>query len=328
LEREIRDFASERGKRLKAAQDKLKKGKSDLEGAKKTLKAKEQALQEAIAEAEAAGHESETLKVKAASVKALISSLESEVADLEAQAAAAKKEAAVATKELSEKRERMRECDVEIRGLEKERDRLMRGAAEIEGEIKKIETRAKHKAEERAKYMSHMSKLEEQYKWVLTEKEAFGRPSSDYDFKKNDPKKVHAQYEEAEKRLEELKGKVNHQCMAKLEKAESECKGLMEKWTIVENDKKSLKLVIEELDEKKKAALKATWLKVNGDFGAIFSTLLPGTKAKLEPSEGASFLEGLEMRVAFGDVWKESLTELSGGQRSLLALSLILALCR
>ena len=37
---------------------------------------------------------------------------------------------------------------------------------------------------------------------------------------------------------------------------------------------------------------------------------------------------GLDMRVAFGDVWKESLTELSGGQRSLLALSLILALCR
>jgi structural maintenance of chromosome 2 len=30
--------------------------------------------------------------------------------------------------------------------------------------------------------------------------------------------------------------------------------------------------------------------------------------------------------VAFGSVWKESLSELSGGQRSLLALSLILAL--
>ena len=30
--------------------------------------------------------------------------------------------------------------------------------------------------------------------------------------------------------------------------------------------------------------------------------------------------------MAFNDVWKESLTELSGGQRSLLALSLILAL--
>jgi hypothetical protein len=32
--------------------------------------------------------------------------------------------------------------------------------------------------------------------------------------------------------------------------------------------------------------------------------------------------------VAFGSVWKESLTELSGGQRSLLALSLVLALCK
>ena len=37
---------------------------------------------------------------------------------------------------------------------------------------------------------------------------------------------------------------------------------------------------------------------------------------------------GLEVSVAFGGVWKESLTELSGGQRSLLALSLVLALCR
>lgn len=47
---------------------------------------------------------------------------------------------------------------------------------------------------------------------------------------------------------------------------------------------------------------------------------------KLEPPEGCSFLDGLEVRVAFGGVWKQSLSELSGGQRSLLALSLILAL--
>jgi structural maintenance of chromosome 2 len=36
--------------------------------------------------------------------------------------------------------------------------------------------------------------------------------------------------------------------------------------------------------------------------------------------------EGLEVKVSFNGVWKESLTELSGGQRSLLALSLILSL--
>jgi len=48
--------------------------------------------------------------------------------------------------------------------------------------------------------------------------------------------------------------------------------------------------------------------------------------AKLDPPEGGTFLDGLEVRVAFGTVWKQSLSELSGGQRSLLALSLILAL--
>ncbi len=54
--------------------------------------------------------------------------------------------------------------------------------------------------------------------------------------------------------------------------------------------------------------------------------LLPGTFAKLEPTSDRSLMEGLEVKVAFNGVWKESLTELSGGQRSLLALSLILAL--
>jgi len=37
-------------------------------------------------------------------------------------------------------------------------------------------------------------------------------------------------------------------------------------------------------------------------------------------------MDGLEVKVAFGNVWKDSLTELSGGQKSLLALSLILSL--
>ena len=84
--------------------------------------------------------------------------------------------------------------------------------------------------------------------------------------------------------------------------------------------------VIRELDEKKKIELRAAWDKVNKDFGSIFSTLLPGTNAKLTPPEGKDVLDGLEVRVAFGGQWKDSLSELSGGQRSLVALSLILAL--
>lgn len=114
--------------------------------------------------------------------------------------------------------------------------------------------------------------------------------------------------------------------MGMIEKAESEYTELLRKRKVVENDKKKIQKVIEELDVKKKSELQRTWVKVNNDFGSIFSTLLPGAKAKVEPPEGMEAWEGLEVKVAFGDEWKESLSELSGGQRSLLALSLILSL--
>jgi len=42
--------------------------------------------------------------------------------------------------------------------------------------------------------------------------------------------------------------------------------------------------------------------------------------------ENETIFDGLEVKVAFGGVWKDGLSELSGGQRSLLAFSLILAL--
>uniref|UniRef100_A0A7S3CWR9 RecF/RecN/SMC N-terminal domain-containing protein n=1 Tax=Palpitomonas bilix TaxID=652834 RepID=A0A7S3CWR9_9EUKA len=116
--------------------------------------------------------------------------------------------------------------------------------------------------------------------------------------------------------------------MALFEKAEQEYQDLMKKKRTIEKDKVKIRKVIQELELKKNEKLKATWEKVTEDFNNIFSTVLPGTQAKLDPPEGKTVLEGLEVKVAFGDTWKESLSELSGGQRSLLALSLILALLR
>ena len=111
-----------------------------------------------------------------------------------------------------------------------------------------------------------------------------------------------------------------------IEKAEAEYSELRRKRRVIENDKTKIQSVIEELDIKKKTELERTWVKVNRDFGSIFSTLLPGASSKLEPPEGKHAWEGLEVKVGFGGVWKESLSELSGGQRSLIALSLILSL--
>ena len=59
------------------------------------------------------------------------------------------------------------------------------------------------------------------------------------------------------------------------------------------------------------------------DFGNIFSSLLPDASSKLSPPEGMTELDGLEIKVGFGGVWKESLTELSGGQRSDTSISYV-----
>ena len=89
------------------------------------------------------------------------------------------------------------------------------------------------------------------------------------------------------------------------DKAEQEYRDLREKKEIVLRDKAKIEQAIEELDEKKKEALSKTWQKVDKDFGSIFSTLLPGTQAKLVPQENRDFMDGLEVKVAFGDVWKQ-----------------------
>ncbi|KNC84459.1 hypothetical protein SARC_03323 [Sphaeroforma arctica JP610] len=119
---------------------------------------------------------------------------------------------------------------------------------------------------------------------------------------------------------------LTYQAMRMLDELANEHKDLLKKRDIVEIDKKKIIASIQDLDKKKDEQLKVTIGKVNKDFGSIFSVLLPGTSAKLAPPEGLSVLDGLEVKVAFGQTWKESLTELSGGQRSLIALSLILSL--
>lgn len=114
--------------------------------------------------------------------------------------------------------------------------------------------------------------------------------------------------------------------MNMLDRVEKEEQSLKKKLAIVLNDKTKIEETIVKLDVKKREALQNTWEKVNKDFGVIFGDLLPGNTAKLDVPEGQDITEGLEIRVNLGGVWKQSLTELSGGQRSLVALSLILSL--
>ena len=96
-------------------------------------------------------------------------------------------------------------------------------------------------------------------------------------------------------------------------------------------DKEKLEETITKLDAERNKDIKQTVTEVSKSLGEIYSVLLAGTGARLNPIYDAAqndAIVGLELKVAFGGVEKESLSELSGGQKSLLALSLILALLK
>ena len=80
-----------------------------------------------------------------------------------------------------------------------------------------------------------------------------------------------------------------------------------------------------DLDEKRIITLKKCFESVKANLSKIFNDLLPGATAHLNLINERDVTEGAELQVQFNKVKKE-LGELSGGQRSLLALSFILAL--
>lgn len=169
-----------------------------------------------------------------------------------------------------------------------------------------------------------VEKLQETHPWIASTKPLFNKPGTDFDFSTRGYDSARQELDTLQTEQKNTEKPVNKKAEAMFVQAEKDYIDLFDKRRIVEGDKEKIQKVIHELDEKKNEVLEGTWKSVTKDFGKIFSTLLPGTTAKLEPPEGVSFLEVLEVKVAFGNVWKQSLSELSGGQRSLLALSLVL----
>ncbi|KAK2651266.1 hypothetical protein Ddye_018755 [Dipteronia dyeriana] len=326
LEKTIREHDNNREGRLKDLEKKIKAVKVKMQSGSKDLKGHENERERLIMEQEAVIQEHASLENQLALLRTQIDALALEVEEQKAKVAFTRNNHDQAQSELNAIRLKMKECDSQISSILKEQQKIEHKVSEAKLERKKLENEVKRMEMDQRDCSMKVDKLIEKHAWIASEKQLFGRSGTDYDFVSCDPRKAVEELGKLQAEQAGLEKRVNKKVMTMFEKAEDEYNDLMSKKSIIENDKSKIKKVIEELDEKKKETLKVTWVKVNKDFGSIFSTLLPGTMAKLEPPEGCSFLDGLEVCVAFGSVWKQSLSELSGGQRSLLALSLILAL--
>ncbi|XP_077981159.1 structural maintenance of chromosomes protein 2-like [Glandiceps talaboti] len=326
LEEKIKDAKSVRERDLKAAETQLNKAKKTAEQSNKQMKEKQQEVDSLKLEVEELMKELANYEDQIKAVDEAIAGYEQQFQQLTETRAEIGQAVKEAQGEVTKQKEKLRDCDKEIEERVNELQTLKEQDNDTQLEMKEMDHKiSKHNKDSKdaARMVEHML---DKYEWIAVERQFFGQPNGAYDFKANDPKEAGRRLQKLQDTRDKLAKNVNQRAMNMLSKAEERYHELVKKKQIVENDKAKILATIAELDEKKSQALRKAWEQVNKDFGSIFSTLLPGTNAKLAPVEGMSILDGLEVKVAFGDVWKESLTELSGGQRSLVALSLILSL--
>uniref|UniRef100_A0A0N5CBR4 Structural maintenance of chromosomes protein n=1 Tax=Strongyloides papillosus TaxID=174720 RepID=A0A0N5CBR4_STREA len=177
------------------------------------------------------------------------------------------------------------------------------------------------------KLTNFINELEQKHPFILSSKEHFGVVGTNFDFSGTTYERLCSENEKAEKDLEESSKNVNKKCLQALASFEEKYNSLEARRATVKEDSEKLTRAIDELEKKKIETLQKACKKVNVDFNNIFTELLPGTEVRLVGVEG-DVLNGLEVKIAFNGKWKKSLSELSGGQRSLIALSLILAMLK
>ncbi|KAI7888401.1 P-loop containing nucleoside triphosphate hydrolase protein [Mucor mucedo] len=205
-------------------------------------------------------------------------------------------------------------------------ERKSKECVELNLRIQKIAHENERFQKERATSEQTVKEMEVQHEWIVDEKQNFGEAGTVYDFQNMNLGDIKKQLSQTSAKHESLRKKINVRVMNMIDNVEKKEVALKEMLSTIQKDKKKIEDTIVTLENYKMEALEKTFVKVDKDFSDIFGDLLDGNKCKLQAPEGKSISEGLEVKVCLGGVWKQSLTELSGGQRSLIALSLILSL--
>lgn len=333
--------AAREAKRLEKEMDEFDKNKdSKLDELKADLKRKKAEVAKRSGEIKARQGEVRTLELELEQTRGEITACEKTIAEGERAIGKVEKELAAMQQELetlqagverveaklSEERATLSGYDDELTALRSALKSKKQEIADGALAIKQLTHEREKLVTDVAGLEKSIAQLENQFEWIATEQRFFGQAGTVYDFGKHNMADVRKRCKKLEETQQGMRKKVNPKVLSMIEGVEKKESTLKTMLSTVLKDKGKIEDTITELDRYKRDALHNTWTKVNADFGSIFGELLPGNTAKLQPPEGQELTQGLEVKVRLGTVWKQSLTELSGGQRSLIALSLIMSL--
>jgi structural maintenance of chromosome 2 len=318
IEKDMKDFDNNKDAKLVELQASVDKLRASLEKMQASNKALQKELQTAQLDSEQVSGDLAAAREQLQEIDLALKAQQEEVEDLIKQQKKVKEAHDAAQAQLDEERTKLHVFDDELRALE-EAIRSKNARITEEGlEKQKLghEIDKFHKEQQSA--ASRVAEMEQEHEWIADARDQFGRTGTPYDFKGQNIAECKATHRNLLERSQGLRKKINPKVMNMIDSVEKKEVSLKHMMRTVIRDKRKIEETIVSLDDYKKKALQETWQKVNADFGQIFAELLPGSFAKLDPPEGKTISDGLEVKVCLGKVWKQSLTELSGGQRFVL----------
>ncbi|OJJ46740.1 hypothetical protein ASPZODRAFT_2013116 [Penicilliopsis zonata CBS 506.65] len=326
IEKDMSEFNNNKDSKLAELQTSLDGLKKSLAKNSNAVKTMQKDLQASRLDSEQVGSDLSAAEEQLAESDGALKSQREEIESLKREQARLKDAHDVAQAHLEDEQAKLTGFDEELQELEKATRTKSSRITEEGLEMQKLGHQLEKLQKDQHAAAQTVAHMEAEHEWIADEKEHFGRPNTPYDFNNQNIAECRSTLRNLTERFQGMKKKINPKVMNMIDSVEKKETALKNMMKTVTRDKRKIEETIVNLDEYKKEALHNTWSKVNGDFGQIFAELLPGSFAKLDPPEGKEITDGLEVKVSLGKVWKQSLTELSGGQRSLIALSLIMAL--
>lgn len=328
IEAKLADAKGFRERELKAATDAMKRTKINAEKSSNNWRKHEQEYDTLKMEIETLQKDIASSKVQQTTIEEQIAVKKAELEEMRSNSKAAAQLVADLRKRIKDQKDKIGSQNKELKNMFVKRDKLGKHNEELTLEIKKKDNEVNKVRSDNKDSLKKLENLESKYTWINEDKEFFGIKNTRYDYSKENPVEAGQKLSGMIEQKEKMERHINLKAMVLLEREEEQYHETMRRKKIVEEDKLKIKNIICKMDEKKREKVEKAWEVVNDNFSGIFSTLLQGAQARLNPVKQNNQLFGLEIKVGFNGVWKESLGELSGGQRSLVALSLVLAMLK
>lgn len=315
LEREMEEFKNDRGGKLEELKADVAKRRKSVQKQSTSIKAQQKEVQTAQLELEQLGDDMNGCLEEHKEAVEGLRAAEAELEESHAEINKKQKQLDQTEAKLDKERNQLDTYKDELNALEISLSTVKSNIQSGTHSLKSVDKEVSNAKETAKKHAVSLKTLEKTYDWISDEQDDFGREGSVYDFNKINIQQAYKQRNDLSEQQKSQKNKINGKVMTMIDTVEKREQALKTMMDTILGDKEKIEDTIHELDHYKKEALQSTWKIVNKDFGEIFGELLPGNFAKLQPPEGKELTQGLEVKVRLGQIWKQSLTELSGGQR-------------